>query len=294
MSPANHKNMGAKRLVGDILIASPLIMLCSIAFEARFSEPRFESYAYSDERQAVILSYADLVREWHSITALPRHERADRIRALATDWTKRIRHGEVGPLPKCNFLDSSRSGVKNEICVALDQFCAHLTGLAEATVATDPKQAATDYENALTILGSYKFSDLDSIGYIALRERTVLVSMNARIGSFAPEQRAALLTALRRIDVSQASVDRCIRMADRLYVIDGLRWGENRFSIFDPMARTQLNSPSIRQNANRLTMACLDATAYDQANTMQFALHSVDTERKELGGLQKKFAQLSR
>lgn len=282
------KNMASRRMVGEILIASPLIMLLGIAVQARTSSPQFEPYAYNAEQNDALRAMRPLLCETKSAV---QSKKPIRLRRAAENWIQGFEAGSIAPFRRANYFDSARSGIKGEISVAIDKLAFKLGNIAFASMESgNYDEGLQDLELAVGAIRHFKYADLDSIGFFAMRERMCLQVSKPFIDSMNPNQLKRLSTILDQINVSEESILRGAATADRYYAIDGLRWNQARSKILDPFARSQVVSNGARRSVNQFSIASLSRPLFDQANSIRYAKASLDTQRKSIKALRDKIS----
>jgi hypothetical protein len=242
--------MRIRRYVYQLMLASPVLFLGSIVIESRASEPAFEPLSYSEVTDRSIAKYAPYVSRLDRVLASRRHEQPDEIIALAAFWADGIRSGNLEPIPSMNSLDSMRSGVKGQLRVDAIRVNAHLLNLAHQIKNDRPSQALELAEDGLTVARHFRDWDLFAYSTFSMQERGWLGILKD-IARDADEAERKRIWAL--AEPSKKSVERLdllISRAERLYMAEGERWGEQRVSYFDLADR--LADPDGFDSASRI------------------------------------------
>lgn len=266
----------------EFLVASPLIMLLGISLEARLTSPSFEPYSYSAIAQHHILSYRPFVARAKHLRRNGNLETEELARRLAQDWIAAWNRGDLRPLEMQNIYDSSRDGIKGQISESVDRVVASLAGSAKRQWETDPEASLRDLEMGLAVLGTVKYFDVHSVGYVSMRERALLAQLHDQAGRLDGRQRNRVCRLLERIDHDPAKLDELVHDADNLYVLDGTRWGEERSKILDPLSKIHSSGRNRPGPLRSFRVASLDYKMSTQVSSIAYARTSFQAQREAI------------
>lgn len=213
------------------MVLSPLILLLALAVEARTSQPTFSVAAYSRKANEQLKKFQPLVAE--SLAGLRGPKRAD-PRTIARKWISGFESGEL-QLPSPEYLfDTSREGCRGDISFAIDLICGALDSKYHESLPNSPSESIECLELALRLYSKIKYWDVQSVGYISMRERAFLSEVAQSIDNLPPALCSKALAALEVIEHDESKFAKCVRQLDRLNVMDGVRSGQTRYPIIDP------------------------------------------------------------
>ncbi|MBI5707755.1 MAG: hypothetical protein HZC36_12295 [Armatimonadetes bacterium] len=192
---SDHTGMAfLRRLVQELLIVSPFLLLLSIAVGTRTHVDTFEPVAYPAWMQSRIRAYIDPVSQVEAIVEQGQpHVQPEATRETAFLWLKEFDEGKLRELPSMHSDDSMREGVKNQILQAADALCKGLGQMGRnALRGGNAKRASADVLLAIELAQRLKYNDLYSVGMMSQRQRNLLeILANAAPGLDAEAKRAA-------------------------------------------------------------------------------------------------------
>lgn len=213
------------------MVLSPLILLLALAVEARTSQPTFSVAAYSRKANSQLRAFHPLVAETAATLRGPR--RAD-PRIIAKRWIEGFESGLL-QLPTPEYLfDTSREGCKGDISFAIDLIGSSLDSKYHESLAESPEVSIECLELALKLYAKVKYWDVQSVGYISMRERAFLSEVAQTVDRLPPSLCARAANALSQIEHDESKFAKCVKQLDRLNVMEGVRSGQPRYPIIDP------------------------------------------------------------
>ncbi len=273
--------MLGRRLLYDFMIASPILMLLALAIDARVTVPSFDVYNYAPKTHAQLLSYSPLVSEIQQL----RHDRdqdkvAESARSIGQRWLDGRKTGKLESFQMTNILDSSRDGIKGQIRTNLDVLIATLSSNASFEFKTNTSRAIDDLTLAVGLSQSMKDTDVDSVGYFAMRERSLLRILSEVAMQCDETHLLEIQKLVDSIEIDREKLTRSIKLADLHYVRDGERWDENRSPILDPLSKTsRLLGKGDLSRARNSAMAALNLNLAGHVNTVSYSINSLENER---------------
>lgn len=233
---SDHSGMAfLRRLVQELLIVSPFLLLLSIAVGTRTHVDAFEPVAYPAWMQSRIRAYIDPVSRVEAIVERGQpHVQPEATRETALLWLKGFDEGKLKELPSMHSDDSMREGVKNQIIQAADALCKGLGQMGRNALRSgDAKRASADVLLAIELAQKLKYSDLYSVGMMSQRQRNLMeILANAAPGLDVKSREAARSRLIAVKDSNQSLVPIVVR-ARQHWAASQVSGGKVAFSIED-------------------------------------------------------------
>jgi hypothetical protein len=209
--------MRVRKLIYELMVVSPLLLLASIAIQARTFVDDFEFEAYDAETQRHLTALVEPLNLAYSVRQAQGPEERIEARRVAQRWIELAEEGSIRPLPPQYVADTMISGVRHQIVRSqarlVEVLAAHS---AQAQSEGKPLEAAEDLSLAFRITGLMKYSDLASAGFWATSQRR-LVGRAMELAQEEPAVRDALAGALLAVRDEQEPLDGLVVIRRKQY-----------------------------------------------------------------------------
>lgn len=239
--------MTFRRFVYDLMIAGPILLLGLLAIQGRFAVPEFQPVGYTQKQNAELLAYRDIIlaMEHHNIARNLRPKPED-VRKVALQWKQGIESGKLAPFQPQYASDTCNEGIKGQVRTACQRILLELSNLAENPKSGTPKQRADDLETGLFITKHYIRDDLSAIGFFGTCQRQLFEVAVKASKDFPKEERLRLAKLIESTNFDSSRLEAALSRAGKLYVLDGVRQGEERIWIVDRvMEREHLGNATV-------------------------------------------------
>lgn len=223
----------ARKLVHELMVVSPVMLILGIAVSARTRVDDFEPIGYGTDLQQRLTAYVVPVREVSKLSHAQRSKRhPDRVRKVAAYWVELGKRGTLQPLPPSDSSDSLREGVKAQVFRSVDYLAKELLHLSDADIRAGKHDlAADDLLLGLELLAILKYSDLYAVGLSSLRQRQMLASLGSISGTISAKKATEAGRRLAELERGGSSLGRLVAQARRQFVEGSRRAGIERQSI---------------------------------------------------------------
>lgn len=219
------------------MVLSPLILMLTLAVEARTSTSTFTVAAYSQRTNQQLMQFQPLIGE--TLASLRGPNRSD-ARVMARKWIAGFERGELRLPPPEYVFDTSREGSRGDISFAVDLISGALDSSYHENLQSSPGTSVECLELALKLYSQLKYWDIQSVGYISMRERAWLGAVAQTCNKLPAAECARALRAIEGIEHDDAKFAKCVRQLDRLNVLEGVINGQTRYRIIDPSMRLEV------------------------------------------------------
>ncbi len=201
------------------MIASPVIILGSIGYQARTYQDDFDFQRYSARLEKKIWAYTDVIGKVELANgAYDRPEHPGLVRTAASSWIDQARKGKLTTLEPEYLEDSINEGVKAQIFSACMQLSSDLIDLSkDSQAAGNSDQAAKDLMMAVELLQGLKYSDLTSASTMSARQRGLFRLIRECMPAMSPNAKNEVAARLTRIEKSEQPVEPILERAKGLF-----------------------------------------------------------------------------
>jgi hypothetical protein len=191
----------SRRLIQEVLIAGPVILVLGIATDARTRVESHDFVQYDATLNSRLLAYSEPVLAVKRASRIrDREARGKAIRSAADLWIQLYRRARLLPLYSAHADDCVRDGVKGEIADAAIWLSGQLRTLGgRAEVSGKTVQAASDYIQSVEVADVVKYSDLYSVSLFATLQEMPLSKLSGLEDKLEPSQRVRIAERLLEI-----------------------------------------------------------------------------------------------
>lgn len=207
MKTRKNKSMWARKLVNELLVAGPFLMLAIISIRTRTNFDPWEAPRNTAEVEARVDAYVEPVR---AITLLGQDPAPEAVRSVAKRWLEAADSKRLLELPPCSYLETVRDGVKGQIVTEHNRLCMMVYGIAEAEKkAGDSDRAASDALLAYRLAEVVKYSDFSTV-YECSRNQIRFLEFLANVAPAAPRSGNEVRRVLKSSDVQLEKLNRVL------------------------------------------------------------------------------------
>lgn len=172
-----------RKLVYEIMVAAPFLLLAIIAVRSRLNVDPYMPVDNTPELEARVSAYIQPVRNVVSLGNNPPGKlNADSVRRISHEWVEAYREGQLKPLTPGYFGESVREGIKGQVFAAKERLILSMIELAHAEAEVGNRgQSLQDLMTAYRLCQIAKFSDFMAVVDAARRQGTILAVMTPLI-----------------------------------------------------------------------------------------------------------------
>lgn len=165
MLARKNNHMWARKLMNELLVAGPFLMLAIISIKSRTHFDPWEAPRNPPDVEARIDAYVEPMRLAKPVLDMPPgKDRSEVLVRVASHWVELHGEGVLKPLPLCSHVDSLRDGVKGQVVTAKNAMVSDLIVLAGTEADRGDTSLAARYGLlAFRLAEVLKYSDFSTV-----------------------------------------------------------------------------------------------------------------------------------
>lgn len=218
--------MEARKLLYTAMALAPAVLMAGIGVHARTYVDPFDWPAVESDNQ-ITRAYIPLVVRTRDLLASRENEDRSAIRAIAEDWSKGGRSGELKPLVPIGLEEVSMTGNKSKILDANNHLARRLIGIADHEIQSgNYDRASKDLILAADASICLKYSNFLSLYRISLAQNSILRRIEMVYPFVNVEARSRLKSSMKQMICDEQELSRMASRTERLIRAETRKYNE--------------------------------------------------------------------